>query len=455
MNTERTVHIITYGCQMNLRDGEVAGDILESAGFTLSAEPSSADVIIVLTCAVREHASVRALGRIKDLSRHLRTNPHLLLAMGGCLAQTEVERIRREAPFVGLIFGTGQLPDLPRLIEQALNTEETVLATEIAENSFHLPPTTGRRRGAVNCFIAIMRGCNNHCSYCIVPAARGPEHYRPAQEIIAEAENLVQDGFKQVTLIGQNVNAWSDGGLSFAELLRQTARRSGVPRLRFVTSHPRSLNDELIEVMADEKNICSSLHLPLQSGSNKILQAMGRGYTAEEYLLLVRRLQKAIPNITLTTDLMVGFPQENEQDFSDTLRMVQEVPFDGAFTFKYSPRKGTRATEISEILSEAEKVERLQALIAKTQEVGLRQNQKRLGVRYLALIEGADRRGGSLGRLESNHPIIIAEKLPPGTFVEVVVTGVTAWTLRGKPAEENSSEEIIALHTQTPKAQHG
>jgi tRNA-2-methylthio-N6-dimethylallyladenosine synthase len=455
MTGKRTAYIITYGCQMNLRDGEVAGDILSGAGFSLAPDPSSADVILVLTCAVREHASVRALGRIKDLSRHLRKNPHRLLAVGGCLAQTEAERIRREAPFVSLIFGTGQLPALPMLIEQALTAREAILATEMDENSFHLPSATGLRRDTVNGFVSIMRGCNNLCSYCIVPAARGPERYRPAPEIIAEAENLARDGFKQITLIGQNVNGWQDAGMTFAGLLRQVARQSGIPRLRFVTSHPKNLSDELIEVMVSEKNICPALHLPLQSGSDRILQAMGRGYTADEYLQLAGRLRKAIPDIALTTDLMVGFPGESKQDFSDTLQIISEAAFDGAFTFKYSPRQGTRAAEMVETLSEAEKVNRLQTLIAKTQEVGIRQNEKRLGKCYPALIEGADKHGGSLGRLESNHPVVIARKLPPRTLVRVTVTDITAWTLRGKLISPDSPEETSTLPTPMARAQNG
>lgn len=445
MDNTLSAHIITYGCQMNLRDGEILADVLAGDGFYLSPTPQGCDVIVVLTCAVREHAVVRALGRIKDLSRHRKDNPNLLIAVGGCVAQTEAERIQEEAPFVGLIFGTSQLHHLPQLIEKALASTQTVLSLDTKASPDHLlPPTIGNRKNTVSAFIAVMRGCNNKCSYCIVPSARGPERYRPAEEIVEEAKILADAGYQQITLIGQNVNAWREDALDFAELLRRVAQKSGIPRLRFVTSHPKNLSDGVIQAMAEEENICPALHLPLQSGSTRVLNAMGRGYTSEEYLSLVRRLQKTLPGIALTTDLLVGFPGETEDDFSRTLRMVEEAPFDSAFTFKYSPRKHTSASELSETLTEEEKVARLQSLIAKVQEVGRIQNRKRLGKSFNALIEGPAKRGGAFGRLASGHPIIVPEELTVGSWVEVEVSDISAWTLRGRVPSSTSAKKATS-----------
>ncbi len=416
---------------MNLRDGEIIATMLEDRGLSISDTLSEADIIIVNTCAVRERAVERALGRIKQLAGIKASRPGVIIAVGGCIAQTESDRILREAPFVDIVFGTRKITNLPDMIEKILtNCTERVL--DIGEGDVYQEELVGYRFSPISAFISVMRGCNRFCSYCIVPYARGREVYRPEGDILKEAIVLTERGYKEITLIGQNVNAWREGKRGFGNLLERVADETGVFFLRFITSHPANLTDEIIEQFSVNKSLAPSIHLPLQAGSDRILKRMKRGYTIDYYKGLIDRLRKVCPHITITTDIMVGFPGEEEEDFELTLRAVEEIGFDGAYTFKYSPRVLTDASRMPEQVPEEVRLERLRRLIEKVQEVGLERNKMRVGTLCKALIEGNAKRGGLKGRLGSNQVIVLAGDAKVGDIVEVRVKEASYWTLKGE-----------------------
>lgn len=430
----RKAHIITYGCQMNERDSEVMATLLKRDGWQLTDRPETADVVIVNTCAVREHAVVRALGRANNLKRLKYENPDSILAICGCIAQTETDRILSEVDHIDLILGTREMMNLPEHLNAVMDSEEVIVSVN-SNQMEPVSPMIGERADDITSFVFIMRGCDNRCSYCIVPQARGSEVYRDYEDILREVQLLDEAGYKEVTLIGQNVNAWSFDGISFADLLSRIDRMTDIPHIRFVTSHPRNLTEDIISAMSESPSICKSLHLPLQSGSDKILKLMKRGYTMGDYSDLISKMRDAMPDIAITTDLIVGFPGENESDFQDTLTAVEEISFDGAFTFKYSPRVNTPARDLPGQVPEEIRGERLRKLIERVHQVGRMKNEKRLGKRYEVLIEKGAKRGGMMGRASSNHPVVIEEDLSPGDMVTVEIVEVSQWTLKGELVE--------------------
>jgi tRNA-2-methylthio-N6-dimethylallyladenosine synthase len=361
-------HIITFGCQMNVCDSQWLEQILLLRGWTLVSE-EEAEVILINTCSVREKPEQKVYSLLGRLRRLGEKNPLFFVGIGGCVAQQVGEQFWNRFPFVRLIFGTDGLPQVPEALERL--REDGSLRLSFLDFCSIYPERErvwNKTTALSQAFVNIMQGCDNFCAYCIVPFTRGGQKSRPAKEVIQECSDLVRSGTREITLLGQNVNSYgqdqSGDGVSFAQLLDQVCSLPGLERIRFTTSHPKDLHPQVIEAFARHKNLCPALHLPMQSGSDRILQAMGRKYTQKQYLDLAQALRRARPEIVLTTDIIVGFPGETEEDFGQTLEMVRRVGFDSSFSFKYSPRPGVRASQFSGQVAEEEKAERLQRLQA-------------------------------------------------------------------------------------------
>lgn len=389
-----TYHIESYGCQMNDHDSEKIAGMLECSGYRRAADKSEFDLIIFNTCCVREHAELRVFGNIGALKEKKEKNPRLIIAVCGCMTQQKAvaEKLYKRFPFVDIIFGTNELHLLPSMIERALSGERVLavrdMQGEIAEG---LPIL--RRSGYAAC-VTIMYGCNNFCTYCIVPYVRGRERSRAPKDILSEIQSLARDGYKEVTLLGQNVNSYrgDDSAPDFPSLLRLIDREGGIPRIRFMTSHPKDLSPELICAMAELETVCRHIHLPVQSGSDRILAAMNRRYDSGKYLDTVFSLRRAVPDIEITTDMIVGFPGETDTDFNDTLELVKKAEFAAAYTFMYSRRTGTKAAEMQEQVPAEVKRERLKRLNAVQAEVLREGNKKFIGAIGEVLVEGCDHR---------------------------------------------------------------
>ncbi|MDE6435105.1 MAG: tRNA (N6-isopentenyl adenosine(37)-C2)-methylthiotransferase MiaB [Lachnospiraceae bacterium] len=398
---------ICFGCQMNAKDSEKLEGILETIGY-IKTEDEDADFLIMNTCTVRENANLRVYGRLGQLKKYKQKNPDMLIAVCGCMMQEDlvVEKIKKSYRHVDIIFGTHNVFKLAELIENKLNSKGMVIdiwedTTEIVED---LPSD---RKYDFKCGVNIMFGCNNFCSYCIVPYVRGRERSRRPEDIIAEIRKLVADGVVEVMLLGQNVNSYGknlEEPITFGELLEQVEQIEGLKRIRFMTSHPKDLSDELIAVMAKSQKICKHLHLPMQSGSTKVLMDMNRRYTKEDYLTLVEKIKHAVPDISLTTDIIVGFPTETEADFEETLDVVRKVRFDSAFTFIYSKRTGTPAATMKFQATEEEIKSRFDRLLKEVQEIAKETCGKDEGKTLEVLVEGVDEQDEHLltGRLSNN-----------------------------------------------------
>ena len=403
-----TFHVTTFGCQMNARDSEKLAGILEAIGYVEVEEEKDADFVIYNTCTVRENANNKVYGRLGYLQNVKKKNPHMKIALCGCMMQepTVVEKLKKSYRFVDLVFGTHNIFKFAELLYQSMNSNAMIVdvwedTTEIVEN---LPI---ERKYSFKSGVNIMFGCNNFCSYCIVPYVRGRERSRRPEEIVAEIKNLVADGVVEVMLLGQNVNSYGKGlaeEISFAELLRQIDDIEGLERIRFMTSHPKDLSDDLIQVMAESKKICHHIHLPLQSGSTDILKKMNRHYTKESYLELVDKIRAAMPDVAITTDIIVGFPGETEEDFLETMDVVKKVRYDSAFTFIYSKRTGTPAAKMENQVPEDVIKDRFDRLLAEVQTASREHAEKLTGSVVKVLFETPNDHDDSLvtGRLENN-----------------------------------------------------
>ncbi len=399
--------VVNYGCQMNARDSEKLAGILDQMGFEKSAE-EEADFVIMNTCTVRENANLKVYGRLGVLKARKQKNPHMLIALCGCMMQEPkvVEKIKKSYRFVDLIFGTHNIYRFAELLYARLSGDGMVVdiwkdTDKIVEN---LPAD---RKYFFKSGVNIMFGCNNFCSYCIVPYVRGRERSRRPLEILREIENLAADGVVEVMLLGQNVNSYGknlDTLVSFAELLRQVEAVPGISRIRFMTSHPKDLSDELIQTMANSEKICRHMHLPLQSGSSRLLKIMNRHYTKEQYLALVDKLRAVMPDISLTTDIIVGFPGETEEDFQETLDVVRKARFDSAFTFIYSRRTGTPAAAMEDQVPEDVVKDRFDRLLAEVQEIAKKTCARLEGQTQPVLVEEINAQDARLvtGRLSNN-----------------------------------------------------
>ncbi len=400
----------TFGCQMNARDSEKLSGILKGIGYE-EAESEEADFVVYNTCTVRENANLRVYGRLGVLHGYKKKNPDMKIALCGCMMQeTEVvQKIQKSYRFVDLIFGTHNIFKFAELLAMVFEADRMVIdiwkdTNQIVED---LPVA---RKYPFKSGVNIMFGCNNFCSYCIVPYVRGRERSREPEDIIREIEKLVADGVVEVMLLGQNVNSYGKNlkmPISFAELLREIEKIDGLQRIRFMTSHPKDLSMELIQVMAESKKICKHLHLPLQSGSSRLLKIMNRKYTKEQYLALAEEIRKQIPDISLTTDIIVGFPGETEEDFLETLDVVRRVRYDSAFTFQYSKRTGTPAAAMEEQISAEVVTERFDRLLETVQKISCEMAERFTGTKQMVLIEEENKRmqGYLDGRLSNNHVV--------------------------------------------------
>lgn len=391
-------HIHTMGCQMNERDSQTLAGILESVGLTPTDDPSAARVAVLNTCAVREKPEHKVFSKLGELARLKQTRPNMVIAVCGCIAQVAADEIRRRAPYVDIIIGPRNLGSFGEAVKRSLASPCVTVQTDVSECPEESLPAA--RAPGISAFVNISYGCDNFCAYCIVPYARGREISRPADEIVREIEGLMADGYREVMLLGQNVNSYrgpataadSENILSFPELLRMAGAVEGLWRLRFTTSHPKDLSEELLQAMAQTPTACEHLHLPIQAGDDEVLRRMGRGYTYAHYKSLVDRARELIPDLAITTDVMVGFPGETEEQFEHTLRAFAEIRYDQAFMFKYSDRPGTRAERMPDKIGEEQKQARLERLVALQNETSRDINQAQVGRTFEVLVEGPDQR---------------------------------------------------------------
>ena len=400
----------TFGCQMNARDSEKLSGILQLTGFAETTE-DEADFVIYNTCTVRENANNKVYGRLGYLHSLKKKNPHMRIALCGCMMQEPgvVEKLKKSYRFVNLVFGTHNIYKFAELLSRSLETDKMIVDVwEEAEQIVEDLPV--ERKYPFKSGVNIMFGCNNFCSYCIVPYVRGREKSRDPKEIVREVERLAADGVVEIMLLGQNVNSYGktfDPPVSFARLLREVEAIEGLSRIRFMTSHPKDLSDELITVMAQSKKICRHLHLPLQSGSTRILQAMNRHYTKETYLALVEKVRKAMPDLAITTDIIVGFPGETEEDFAETMDVVKKVGFDSAFTFIYSKRTGTPAAKLPDQVTEQIVTDRFDRLLTTVQDIATEKAQQLTGSMQKVLVESVNDQDASLvtGKMDNNATV--------------------------------------------------
>ncbi|MDO4484609.1 MAG: tRNA (N6-isopentenyl adenosine(37)-C2)-methylthiotransferase MiaB [Clostridia bacterium] len=436
-NRPKTYHVVTFGCQMNAHDSEHIAGMLQDMGMTESVERDEADFVIFNTCCVRDNAERRALGNVSWLKTVRKRNPGLMIAVCGCMVQQPgmADKIMKQYRFIDLAFGTTNLYKLPELMLEAMNRKKTLIDIDDRDTVPEDMPVQRLRHDAA--YITIMYGCNNFCSYCIVPYVRGRERSREMSAIIDEAIRLKNDGVKEIMLLGQNVNSYGkglEGDVSFAKLLK-ALDEVGIPRIRFMTSHPKDLSDELIEVMANAKHVLPQFHLPVQHGNDEILQKMNRHYNREQYMNRVAALRKAVPGISLTTDLIVGFPGETEEQFLDTLSIVEEVGYDSAFTFIYSPREGTAAAHMDNQVPADVSSERIGRLIKLQEECQHKTMQRFIGKEANVLVEGISKRSADMVSGKSEHGLSVAfagTEQDVGEIIRVKITEIRSNTLIGE-----------------------
>jgi tRNA-2-methylthio-N6-dimethylallyladenosine synthase len=428
----RTYDVRTYGCQMNVHDSERIAGLLEDAGYVRAADADAADVIVFNTCAVRENADNRLYGNLGHLRPTKVKNPDMQIAVGGCLAQKDRGDIVKRAPWVDVVFGTHNIGSLPALLERARHN--AAAEVEILESLEVFPSTLPtKRESTYSGWVSISVGCNNTCTFCIVPALRGKEKDRRPGEILAEIEALTAAGVLEVTLLGQNVNSYGvefGDRLAFGKLLRATGGVEGLERVRFTSPHPKDFTDDVIAAMAETPNVCHSLHMPLQSGSDAVLKAMRRSYRSEKYLGIIDKVRAAMPDAAITTDIIVGFPGETEDDFQRTLDVVRAARFSSAFTFQYSKRPGTPAATMDDQLPKQVVQERYERLIATIEDISWAENKKQVGRTVEVLVAvGEGRKDGRTGRLSGRARdgrlvhFATGETVPrPGDIVQTVIT---------------------------------
>lgn len=433
-------YVRTYGCQQNVADSEKIKGLLSEMGYSFTDKPDNADFILFNTCAVREHAEDRVFGNVGALKNIKRKHPSVLIALCGCMMEQEhiANRIYKSFPFVGLVFGTNYIHQLPEFLYNCLvNGKRLVIRgnqdTTIYEN---IP---AKRDGTFKGWLPIMYGCNNFCTYCIVPYVRGRERSRNPENVLQEAKELINSGYKDITLLGQNVNSYGKGlpensKMSFARLITEIDNIEGDYWLRFMTSHPKDCSKELIDAIANSKHISTHLHLPFQSGSDRILKLMNRHYDREKYLDIIKYAKEKIPNLSLTSDIIVGFPGETYEDFKETLSLVEEVGFTSLFTFIYSPREGTPAAKMDDPVSYEEKNKWFQELLSLQESISAKRCADMVGNTYKVLVEGSTDKGNILQTRTSGNIIVEVEgdNSLIGTFQSVKITQSRNWILKGK-----------------------
>lgn len=428
-------HIVTYGCQMNAHDSEKIAGMLERMGMCQAAERDEADLVLYNTCCVRENAERRALGNVGWLKELKKVKPELMIVVCGCMVQQQgmAQKLMKRYPFVDIAIGTHDLAALPDMLRGLLDGRGHALKVSDIDGIV-VEGLPVKRTNPYHAYVTIMYGCNNFCSYCIVPYVRGRERSRLPEDILSEVRQLKESGVKEIMLLGQNVNSYAGGGMDFAQLLSEVDK-IGIERVRFMTSHPKDLSDALIDVMANSRHICRQLHLPVQHGSDRILDAMNRRYTYEHYMELVGKLRAAMPDIGLSTDLIVGFPGETDEDFRRTIELVKNVRYDSAYTFIYSPRQGTVAADMPDQVPDEVARERIHELIAVQEQITSEVYSAQVGRRERVLVEGVSARRDTeiTGRTERGITVNFASDAAMiGSTVDVEITGAGHNTLKGR-----------------------
>lgn len=438
-NTQRKkLYLATFGCQMNEYDSQRIAQILHEK-YALTSEPDNADLILINTCSIREKAENKVYSLVGRLKKFKKQNSGLIIGIAGCVAQQEGDRLLKRLPFVDLVFGPQCIYGLPDMLIDVENGMGPVLLTEL-KNDFLIPLISAPlpEPNSVQAFVTIMQGCDNFCSFCVVPYVRGREVSRPPEDIMAEIKQILDEGVKEVTLLGQNVNSYgkkAGSTSSFPGLLRTVSETPGLERLRFTTSHPKDISLDLMKCFRDLDTLCGHLHLPVQSGSTKVLKRMNRHYTRDQYLAKVDKLRSLCPDITLTTDLIVGFPGETDRDFKDTVSLLKTVEFDQIFAFKYSPRPLTRAARFDDHVPEEIKAERLEAVLELQKEIGLVRYKSLEGRKEEILVEGISKKNKEdlRGRTKGNHVVNFSGTQDLiGKFVTVEIIRACYHSLRGK-----------------------
>ncbi|MCU0647627.1 MAG: tRNA (N6-isopentenyl adenosine(37)-C2)-methylthiotransferase MiaB [Gemmatimonadaceae bacterium] len=441
----RTVYIETYGCQMNVSDSELMYGTLAAQGYDAVDAPDGADVILVNTCAIRENAEQRVIGRLGDLKRYQRRDT--VFGVTGCMAQRLGPRLLEQASHVSLVVGPDGYRALPQLIARAQDGERDVFTTFDLEE--HYAAITPRRFDGVKAWIPVQRGCDYRCTYCIVPYTRGPERSRALADCVAEVREVVAQGLTEVVLLGQTVNSWTDGTHDFADLVRAVGAVDGIRRVRFTSPHPNDFSDRVIEALASVDAVCEHVHLPMQSGSTRTLKRMLRRYTREEFFACVEKLRAAIPGLGLTTDIIVGFPGERDEDFAETLSAVREIGFDDAFMFKFSMREGTPATRLpaEDLVADDVMADRFETLVATVRSGAREKNLTLLGAEREILIEKGARKGELLqGRTRDFKTVLIpGDDRLIGQYLHVVLTGTTGSTFTGRVLEATPTRASLPI----------
>jgi len=445
-NKSVSVFIETYGCQMNKYDSEIVAGILNQHDFSITDDMNKASTVIINACSIREHAEQRIMGRLGMLSGWKRIHPDRKIGLIGCMAQRMKQKLLAEKDYLDFVIGPDQYRNLPDLLSSTSSEQFNFTSFCETENYDDIRPL---RDSKISGWVAITRGCNNFCSYCIVPFTRGRERSRPVESILNEIRQMIRDGYREVTLLGQNVNSYDDGENHFTDLLKKISQIDGLYRIRFLTSHPKDLSDDLFKIIASEKKICKHIHLPVQSGSNRVLSMMNRNYTSEDYLTLIEKARSLISGVAITSDIMIGFPGETDQDFDDTIQLMSQVQFDEAYMYHYSSREGTKAAELEESLSKEEKLIRLNQIIQLQRKISLEKKQMLIGNVFEVLPETESRKSPNewMGKTDTNQVVVFPkENSSLGNPVTVEIQECKGTTLKGR---------IIGNHALSFKSKSG
>jgi len=433
MNNNK-VYIETYGCQMNFADTELVLGVLTNNGFGVSKEVTNANIILLNTCSIRENAEQRIYGRLENLKKIKKEKPETVIGIIGCMAERLRKSLIEEKKIVDVVVGPDEYRRLPEFIDTALGGDKGI-GVKLSRTETYDDIQPYREEG-LSAWISVMRGCDKFCTFCVVPFTRGRERSRSLSTIISEIENLSQRGFKEISLLGQNVNSYYDENYDFADLLAASAKVDSNIRIRFTTSHPQDLSEKLLYTIAEHSNICNYIHLPVQSGSNRILELMNRTYTIEHYLNLIDKARRIIPNVSFSTDIIAGFPTETIDDYLMTIDVMQKVRYDGAYMFKYSPREGTKAFNMIDDVSEETKGKRLNNIIELQQKISFEINQSQIGTEEVVLVEGFSKKSDQhfSGRTDSNKVVVFPknDEIKLGDYVKVKINSATSGTLLGE-----------------------
>ncbi|MBK7259341.1 MAG: tRNA (N6-isopentenyl adenosine(37)-C2)-methylthiotransferase MiaB [Ignavibacteriae bacterium] len=438
----RRVYVETYGCQMNVADSELVGGILNSRGYTFTGEMSDADVVLLNTCAIRDNAEQRIRGRLGLINAQKRTRPHLVVGVLGCMAERLREQFIEEERLVDLIVGPDEYRKLPALLDGAFGGEKGIaVRLSRVETYDDIEPL---RTEGISAWLSVMRGCDKFCTFCVVPFTRGRERSRSFTSIVDEVRALAEKGFREVTLLGQNVNSYRDGAHDFAALMKAVAAVDRTMRVRFTTSHPQDMSDALIDAIASTDNICKYIHLPVQSGSDRVLALMNRTYTASQYLRLVEKIRNTIPGVSLSTDIISGFPTETAEEHRMTMDLMREVRYDGAYTFMYSARERTKAWEMGDSVPAEEKSARVTEIVGLQHVISTELNKRLIGTVEAVLVEGPSKKSDAefMGRTDTNKTVIFPRRdLHEGDLVDCRIERANAATLFGEPARADKHTE--------------